>query len=130
VVVTEGDFREDFVQTARLPRGREWAMIDTLNAGQTVTCTIERVPNNKGAIDTITRLMRRDPDIKRALTRAQSLRRRRMVSYIRGNRLWYSRETASKVARCVEGATWTMPFTFDIRPDLASVEQYIKVQKA
>lgn len=105
-------------------------MIDTLAAGETVTCTIERVPNNKGACDTITRLMRRDPDIKRALSRAQALRRRRMVSYIRGNRLWYSRERASKVARCEKGATWTMPFTFDIRPDLNSVAQYLKVEKA
>lgn len=105
-------------------------MIDTLSAGETVTCTVERVPNNKGAIDTITRLMRRDPDIKRNLTRAQSLRRRRMHSYIRGNRLWYSREKAARVARCEQGATWTMPFTFDISPDLRSVEQYLKVEKA
>jgi hypothetical protein len=105
-------------------------MIDTLNAGETVTCTIERMPNNKGACDTITRLMRRDPDIKRNLARAQMLRRRRMHSYIRGNRLWHSREKAARVARCEQGATWTMPFTFDIRPDLNSVAQYIKVEKA
>lgn len=105
-------------------------MIDTLSAGETVTCTIERVPNNKGAIDTITRLMRRDPDIKRSLARAQHLRRKRMHSYIRGNRLWYSREKAARVARCEQGGTWTMPFTFDIRPDLASVAEYLKVEKA
>ncbi len=105
-------------------------MIDTLTAGETVTCTIERVPNNKGACDTITRLMRRDPDIKRNLARAQKLRRRRMHSYIRGNRLWYSREKAARVARCEQGVTWTMPFTFDISPDLNSVAEYLKVEKA
>jgi hypothetical protein len=105
-------------------------MIDTLSAGETVNCTVERVPNNKGAIDTITRLMRRDPDIKRNLSRAQSLRRRRMHSYIRGNRLWHSREKAARVARCEQGSTWTMPFTHDIAPDLASVAQYLKLEKA
>lgn len=105
-------------------------MIDTLSAGETVNCTVERVPNNKGAIDTITRLMRRDPDIKRNLARAQSLRRRRMHSYIRGNRLWYSREKAARVARCEQGSTWSMPFSHDIAPDLASVVGYLKVEKA
>lgn len=105
-------------------------MIDTLTAGQTVTCTVERVPNNKGARDTIVRLMRRDPDIKRGLARAQMLRRRRMNSYIRGNRMWHSREKPARIARCEQGASWTMPFTFDISPDLASVEQYLKVEKA
>lgn len=104
-------------------------MIDTLAAGDNLSCTIDRVPNNKGAQDTIVRLMRRDPDIKRALNRAQNLRRRRMVSYIRGNRRWYQRETAAKVARCVQGAEFTMPFTFDIAPDLKSVEQYLKLSK-
>jgi hypothetical protein len=105
-------------------------MIDTLAAGQNLVCTVERVPNNKGAIDTITRLMRRDPDIKRGLARAQSIRRQRMHSYIRGNRLWYSREKAARVARCEQGAQWTMPFTFDISPDLNSVAQYLKLEKA
>jgi hypothetical protein len=105
-------------------------MIDTLAAGDTISCTIERVPNNKGAQDTIVRLMRRDPEIKRALGRAQSLRRRRMHSYIRGNRLWYSREKAARVARCEQGASFTMPFTHDIAPDLRSVEQYLKLAKA
>lgn len=104
-------------------------MIDTLAAGETINCTIERVPNNKGAVDTITRLMRRDPEIKRGLARAQSLRRRRMNSYIRGNRLWHSREKAARVARCEKGATFTMPFTHDIAPDLRSVEQYLSVKK-
>lgn len=104
-------------------------MIDTLAAGDTLSCTIERVPSNKGARDTIVRLMRRDPDIKRALTRAQTLRRRRMHSYIRGNRLWYSREKSARVARCEQGASFTMPFTHDIAPDLRSVERYLKLAK-
>lgn len=102
--------------------------IDTLTAGQTVTCTIEQVPMNEGGVDTIQRLMRRDAAIKRGLARAQRLRRQRMHVYIRGNRRWHSREKSARIARCVKGATWTMPFTHDIAPDLASVQKYLKIE--
>ena len=106
------------------------ATIDTLTAGQQVRCTIEKVPAAEGKQDTIQRLMRRDPEIKRGLKRAQQLRARRMNVYIRGNRRWHSREKAARIARCVEGRTWTMPFTHDIAPDLASVEQFLKIESA
>ncbi len=105
-------------------------MIDTLSAGDNITLTVEKVPNNKGARDTIVRLMRRDPDIKRNLARAQRMRRQRMHSYIRGGRRWYAREKSAKIAICEQGNTWSMPFTFDIAPDLKSVESYLKVAKA
>jgi hypothetical protein len=105
-------------------------MIDTLSAGDTIKCTISKVPNNKGSVDTITRLMRRDPDIKRGLARAQRMRRQRMHAYIRGGRMWYSREKAARIAICEQGNTWSMRFTHDIGPDLASVEQFLAVEKA
>ena len=105
-------------------------MIDTLQAGQSVRCTIEKVPASKGGQDTIARLMRRDPDFKRGLARAQKLRADRLNVYIRGNRRWTSRETPAQVVRCVQGNAWTMPFTHDIAPDLASVEQNLKIEKA
>ncbi len=105
-------------------------MIDTLTAGDTVKCTINKVPNNKASRDTITRLMRRDPEIKKNLSRAQRMRRQRMNAYIRGGRLWYSRERAARIAICEQGSSWSMRFTFDITPDLASVEQYLSLEKA
>lgn len=104
--------------------------IESLTAGQTITCTITQVPANEGGVDTIERLMRRDPTTKRGLARAQRLRRQRMHVYIRGNRRWHSREKAARIARCVEGATWSMPFTHDIGPDLASVEKYLTIKSA
>lgn len=88
------------------------------------------MPNNKGSVDTITRLMRRDPDIKRGLARAQRMRRQRMHAYIRGGRMWYSREKAAKIAICEQGGSWSMRFTHDIAPDLASVEQYLSLEKS
>ena len=73
-------------------------MIDTLSAGENIKCTINKMPANKASCETITRLMRRDPDIKRNLARAQRMRRQRMNSYIRGGRLWYAREKAARIA--------------------------------
>lgn len=105
-------------------------MIDTLNAGDTINCTIDKVPNNKAARDTITRMMRRDPDIKRSLARAQRMRRQRMHAYVRGGRLWYSRERAAKIAMCEQGSQWSMRFTHDITPDLSSVQQYLTLAKS
>ncbi|MCA9274892.1 MAG: hypothetical protein KDA29_02595 [Phycisphaerales bacterium] len=105
-------------------------MIDTLSAGDTIKCTISKVPNNKGSRDTITRLMRRDPDIKKNLARAQRMRRQRMHAYIRGGRMWYSREKAAQIAICEQGSSWSMRFTHDIAPDLASVEKYLAVEKS
>lgn len=105
-------------------------MIDTLTAGQTIRCTIESVPANQGGKDTILRLMRRDPDIKRGLKRAQHLRKRRMNTYIRGNRVWHSRERCARIARCETGNGWSMDFTPDIAGDLASVGAYLKIETA
>ncbi|HCT46732.1 MAG: hypothetical protein CMJ35_11185 [Phycisphaerae bacterium] len=105
-------------------------MIDTLQAGDSVKCTISKVPNNHGSRATITRLMRRDPEIKRGLARAQRMRRQRMHAYIRGGRMWYSREKAAQIAICEQGNSWSMRFTHDIAPDIASVEQYLSIEKA
>ncbi len=75
-------------------------------------------------------MMRRDPDIKRSLARAQRMRRQRMHAYVRGGRMWYSRERAAKIAMCEQGREWSMRFTFDISNDLSSVEQYLSLSKA
>ena len=105
-------------------------MLDTLSAGDNIKLTITSVPSNKSARDTIVRMMRRDPDIKRNLTRAQKLRAKRMHSYIRGGRMWYAREKAARIAQCESGNAWTMSYTHDIRPDLASIEKYLAFEKA
>lgn len=105
-------------------------MLDTLAAGDNLKLTITSMPKNKSACDTIVRMMRRDPDIKRNLKRAQRLRAKRMHSYIRGGRMWYAREKAARIAQCVNGNEWSMAYTHDIRPDLASVEKYLSVEKA
>ena len=106
------------------------AEITSLNAGDTIACTINKVPNNKAARDTICRLMRRDPEVKRGLKRAQKLRADRMNVYVRGNRWWSSREKAAQIVRCEQGNAWSFTYTPDIAADLASVEPYLGIEKA
>ncbi len=105
-------------------------MLDNITPGQTIKCTVVKEPRLEDARQTVSRLMRRDPDIKRALTRAQRLRRQRMHSYIRGNRVWHARERCSNIAKVQTGATWQMPYTVDIAPDLNAVGAYVNVEKA
>lgn len=106
------------------------AAIDAIAPGQPVRCTVVKVPRAEGAKKTIARLMRRDPDNKRGLARAQHLRAKRMNRYIRGNRLWTSREKAASVVYVGEGKSWTMPYTPDIAPDLKSVAGYLTIENA
>ncbi len=104
--------------------------VSSLAAGQTVRCTVLREPRAEGAVKTIERLMRRDPAAVRGLRRAQELRERRKNRYVRGNRWWVAREKPARIVRVAPGKTWTMPFTFDIAPDLSSVADYLSIERA
>lgn len=106
------------------------AALDNVKAGDVIRCTVSTAPRAKAPGDTIARLMRRDPTNIRALRRAQMLRARRMHRYIRGNRLYTSREKPARVVRVVPGATWQMTFTPDIDADIRSVAAYLTVDRA
>lgn len=106
---------------AKSPAASTTATAGTYAPGQVLTCVVERDPRSHGEETTLERLMRRDPEHKRALRRAQRMRAQRMNIYNRGNRDWVSREKPARVVRAVKGATWTMEFTPDIAKDLASV---------
>jgi len=96
--------------------------------GQVLTCTVDRDPRSHGEETTLERLMRRDPEHKRALRRAQRMRAQRLNVYTRGNRDWTSREKPARVVRAIKGATWTMEFTPDIAKDLASVADCLTIK--
>ncbi|MEL7473116.1 MAG: hypothetical protein AAGK04_07350 [Planctomycetota bacterium] len=74
--------------------------------------------------------MRRDRGVASSLKRAQVLRRRRMVVYVRGNKDWHQREKSAKVAIVKKGATWVMPFSPELAPDLKSIESYVSIERA
>ncbi|MEX2219541.1 MAG: hypothetical protein WD749_12380 [Phycisphaerales bacterium] len=105
-------------------------MSQTFKPGQSIRVTITAAPRTEAGIDTLERLMRADPDVKRGLRRAQRRRRQDMVVYNRGNRDWYRREKCARIVRAVNGATWTMPFSHQIAPELASVAGNVKVEPA
>ena len=106
------------------------ATISSYTPGQNLHCTIDKLPRTADAVATIARLMRMDPVNKRALRRAQRMRRQRMVVYNRGNRDWTSREICARIVRVEVGKTWTMRFDFNIAPDLAAVAQHLKIEVA
>jgi hypothetical protein len=108
------------------------ATLDTskFKPGQNLVCTLEKLPRTDDQESTIARLMRKDPATKRALRRAQRMRRQRMVVYNRGNRDWYSREKSAQVVRIAKGQSWTMPFTLDLASDLAVVGPFVSVKAA
>lgn len=99
----------------------------TYAPGTKLSLTVDRVPQSKSGKDTIARLMRLDPSNAKALRGSQKAREEKNNFYIRGNRLWGSRAKCGKVVRVAQGETWTMTFTPQIGPDLASVNEYLKV---
>lgn len=105
-------------------------MLDQFKPGQTIRCTITARPGADDRRQTIARLMRRDPQIKKGLRKAQAHRARTTRSYIRGGREWFVRPKASRLAHPEPGNSWTMPFTPEILPDLQSVSDFVKVEVA
>lgn len=102
-------------------------MLATLKAGQTISCTVTASPRRADARDTIERLMRQDPAVKKGLRTAQRKRGQRMEIYNRGNRDWVKRERCARLVSCVKGATWSMTYVPALAPDLASVEKYLQI---
>lgn len=105
-------------------------MAQNFKPGQQIRLTITTAPRTEAGIDTLERLMRQEPSVKRGLRRAQRRRRQDMVVYNRGNRDWYQREKCAKIVGARAGASWTMSFSHHIAPDLASVASHVKVEPA
>jgi hypothetical protein len=104
--------------------------IAKLKPGQKLNCVIEKSPRTDDQTSTIARLMRLDPDNKRALRRAQRMRGQRLVVYNRGNRDWVSRENPAKVVHVGVGQKWVLPYTLDLAHDLESIKSFVGVQVA
>ena len=100
----------------------------TYKPGQHLECTVSKLPRTDDQAATIARLMRLDPENKRALRRAQRMRRQRMVVYNRGNRDWYSREKSAKVVHVGVGESFTLPYSHDLAHDLAVVSGFVTIK--
>jgi hypothetical protein len=105
-------------------------MIDSLKPGQTIRCTVLKLPKAAAAKKTIERLMRRDPAVSKGLRKSHKLRSETTVTYNRGNRDWVQRQKVGKIVRLVKGNTWTCTFDMSVAPDFRAVSDYVKVEAA
>ncbi|GAB4547924.1 MAG: hypothetical protein Tsb0013_08120 [Phycisphaerales bacterium] len=105
-------------------------MFDGIAPGDTIRCTVTKEPKREDARQTVARLMRFDPEIKRALKSAQEHRMRTLWVRSRGKRPWAVRRKAARHAIPSEGATWTMPFVAHVMNDFQAVSDFVKVEKA
>ena len=105
-------------------------MLDSLKPGQSIACTIKKVPRTHGGQETLSRLMRMDPGVQKKLRKSQTRRRQNMLVYNRGNRDWTSRKKCPRIVEVAEGAAGTMVYTPHIAPDLRSVEDCISIKAA
>lgn len=102
--------------------------IDSIKAGQTLTVTVTTEPRREDDRQTIARLMRQDPAIKKRLKGAQKHRLANLVVRSRGKRPWAVRRRVAKVARVEQGAVWTMPWIPNLASDLRSVEKFLEIK--
>jgi hypothetical protein len=105
-------------------------VVNGVEIGDTIECTITRTPSHTHELKTLRRLMRRDPDNARALRGSQHARRRHKVVKIRAGRPWHSREKCGKIVRVEPGSSWKMKLIPQLKDELKAVEQFIDVKKA
>jgi len=105
-------------------------MLDTLKAGDTIKCTVTKTIRVHSKRETVTRLMRFDPEIKRVLKKGQERRMRTLQVRSRGGRPFEMYEKATKIAVPVEGASWEMTWFPHIKHDVESVMDCIDIKKA
>ena len=105
-------------------------MIQSLKPGQTVRCTLLKMPRSRGSSKTVRALMLRDPLNIKASRRAQMMRRRNTVVYNRGNRDWVQRRPCARIAILKAGASWSFAYQHDLADELRSVEKLLKIEAA
>ncbi len=105
-------------------------MIESIKPGTQIRCTVIKEPAREDDRQTISRLMRQDLDIKRALKSAQEYRMRTLYVRSRGKRPWEVRRPAARHAIPKQGAQWTMTHVPHFISDFRAVSDFIKVEKA
>ncbi len=103
-------------------------MIDSLKPGQKIRCTLLKTLTKGDDRDTIMRIMRHDPAIKKGLRKAQDRRLGRLNIRSRGGRPWAVREKASKVASTEKGDEFTVVWAPLYAGDFKAVEKHLKIE--
>lgn len=104
------------------------ANLDKVKFGDWIKVTVTRTPTKPAAIDTLQRLMRMNPRVQGALTRANRSRRNTVEHRPRAGRTWAVRPTVSKIVRPIAGQEFFLRNRPQIHPDLDSVARWVKVE--
>lgn len=105
-------------------------MLETLKPGQNIRCTLLRNVLIEDDAQTVLRLMRLDPAVKRGLKSAQEHRVRTLLIRSRGKRPWEVRRHPSMLVKAAKGSTWTMRWFPHVLPDFNAVKKYIQIEAA
>lgn len=105
-------------------------MLQSLKPGQSIRCTVTREIRIHDDYETVMRLMRFDPRLRRLLKSAQEHRVRTLVIRSRGKRPWEVREKSARQFRASKGSQWTMRWMPHVVKDFEAVEKYLKVEAA
>jgi len=124
-ITADARFRDRIELTHSPGRFAMSTAIDAIKPGQTLTVTVTAEPRREDDRQTIARLMRQDPAIKKRLKGAQKQRLDTLVVRSRGKRPWAVRRQVAKVARVEQGATWSFPWLPNLAGDLRSVEKFL-----
>lgn len=103
-------------------------MFDSIKPGQTIRCTVVKHISPGPHEQTIARLMRFDPSIKRKLKAAQEFRRKNNPVQRWGGRLKVRAPKATKYTNVTINESWTMRYFPQVAPDFKAVQQYLKVE--
>lgn len=103
-------------------------MLDSLKPGQPVRCTVKENVRIHDDYETVMRLMRFDPEVRKMLKSAQEYRVRHLLIRSRGKRPWEVREKSARQIRAAKGAQWNMRWIPEMKKDFASVQQYLTIE--
>jgi len=106
-------------------------MADVIAPSNTVTFTITKAPTRTAEIKTLHRLIRMQRSMQDGLRRLSKRRRQKdNWSEPRAGRTWMNRVPMTRLSKVEAGETFTLRITPQILPDIKSVEQYLKAEKA
>ncbi len=97
--------------------------------GQTVSVEVVRTPPTAAARKTLTRLFRRDPQIRRRERRLKA-KRPSWQTWRRGGRMWHHQMKSTAPVRLAAGERCALLATVDVLRDLESVGSCVRVTPA
>lgn len=101
---------------------------DAIKPGQPVRVTITTEPRVEDDIQTVMRLMRNDPGIKRALKKGSNDRMKNLYVRMRGKRPWEVRRISAKIAKVNKGESWTMFWSPLMAADFRRIAKYVELK--